>query len=44
VAVYLLSLIATVLLAYLSYTFFESPFLRIKERFARIKSRATKMS
>lgn len=34
-----LSLILTVAMAALSYKYFESPFLRLKERFARVKSR-----
>jgi len=33
------ALFATIAVAALSYRFFEAPFLRLKERFARIKSR-----
>ena len=36
---WILSLSLTLAMAALSYRFFESPFLRLKERFARVKSR-----
>jgi peptidoglycan/LPS O-acetylase OafA/YrhL len=32
------ALAATIALAYLSYRFFEAPFLRLKERFAYVSS------
>lgn len=36
---WILSLSLTVVMAAVSYRFFESPFLRLKEKFARVKSR-----
>ena len=39
VAIYFLITASTLLLAYLSYTYFQKPFLRLKNRFAVVKSR-----
>lgn len=39
IAYWCLSLTLTIVMSALSYRFFESPFLRLKERFARVKSR-----
>ncbi len=36
----IVALVLTIFLAALSYHFFESPFLRLKQRFARIPSRS----
>ncbi len=35
----LMALLTTIVLAALSYRYFESPFLRLKERFAWVQSR-----
>lgn len=44
ITVFALVIFGTIIIAHLSYKYFESPFLRLKDRFARIKSSAYESS